>query len=117
MARSGSEKRRRRHVRKARLTDEEAALFDEQAQRAGVSDGELIRYAVFGTPPLRASRQPATSRKTAAQLIGEIGPLKHALLAAAKAGTPGKNDALIEAACRDIADMRVRLFQDAGLEP
>ncbi|MDG4901420.1 MULTISPECIES: hypothetical protein [unclassified Mesorhizobium] len=117
MAGSGSEKRRRRHVRKARFTDEEAALFDEQAQRAGVSDAELIRYAVFGTPPLRASRQPAINEKIAAQLLGKMGQLASVLRACANAADPDEIDPRIEAAHRDIAEMRNVLFQALGREP
>lgn len=103
-------------MRKARLTDEEAALFDEQAQRAGVSDGELIRYAVFGTPPLRATRRPTMDDEIAARLLANLGLIASALRG--RNGAPGaKPDPQVEAACRDIAEMRAVWFEAFGREP
>lgn len=111
MARSGSEKRQREIVLKARFNDAEAALVREQAERAGVSVAALIRFGVLNQTPLRASRRPVMERAEIAQLIGNIGLLKSALLKVADgaASEPCRQD--IEAACRDIADMRVALFE------
>jgi hypothetical protein len=63
MAGSGSEKRRRPVIRKARFTEQEAALIDEQAERAGVSVASVIRYAVLGQTPLRQTASPKSARK------------------------------------------------------
>jgi hypothetical protein len=114
---SGSEKRRRRHVRKARLTDEEAAIFDEQVARAGVSDGELIRYAVFGTPPLRASRSPGIDTEMAGRLLGMLARYISEFKSAAAKGTPGACDEILAAANRDSAEMRALWFKVFGREP
>jgi hypothetical protein len=114
---SGSEKRRRRHVRKARFTDEEAALFDEQAARAGVSDGELIRYAVFGTPPLRASRNPGNDPEMAGRLLGMLARYISEFKSAAAKGTPGACDEILAAATRDAAEMRALWFMLFGRDP
>ena len=84
MARSGSEKRQRQITLKARFDDREAALIKEQADRAGVSVAALIRFAVLDQTPLRASRRPSVNHETAAQLLGNIGPLKSALVRAAE---------------------------------
>lgn len=115
MAGSGSEKRQRQITLKARFTEAEAALVTEQASRAAVSVASLIRYAVLGTPPLRASRQPAIDKEMAARLIGNLGRLACALRECAQ--DAGKPDPLIEAAHRDIAEMRCVLFQVLGREP
>jgi Mobilization protein NikA len=117
MAGSGSEKRQRQVTLKARFTDAEAALIREQADRAGVSVASVIRYAVLDQTPLRASRTPSVSEEAAARLLGKIGQLATALRGCADAGNPGKTDPRIEAAHRDIAEMRVALFQALGREP
>jgi hypothetical protein len=111
MARSGSEKRQREITLKARFNDAEAALVREQAGRAGVSVASLIRFAVLNQTPLRASRRPVMEREEIAQLIGNIGLLKSALLKAADGAASERCRQDIEAACRDIADMRVALFE------
>jgi hypothetical protein len=116
MAGSGSEKRRRQQVRKARFTDEEAALIDAQAARANVSVAELIRYAVLGVTPLRASRRPVVNEEIAARLLGNLGVIASALRE--RNGSPGaKPDPEIEAACRDISEMRAIWFEAFGREP
>lgn len=117
MAGSGSEKRRRPVTKKARFDEKEAALIDEQADRLGVSVAALIRYAILGVDLPRASRRPSVNTEAVSHLLGTIGPLKHALLKAAAKGTPGENDRAVEAACRDIAEMRNELFEALGREP
>lgn len=117
MARSGSEKRQRQITLKARFDDREAALIKGQADRAGVSVAALIRFALLDQTPLRASRRPSVNHETAAQLLGNIGPLKSALVRAADGAESERLKAEITAACRDIADMRVALFQAMGREP
>lgn len=114
---SGSENRRRQKPLKARFTDEEAALIEEQAARAGISVAALIRFALLNEAPPRASRRPTIDHETAARLLAAIGPLKAALTqaASAPAGEPAARE--IEAACRDIADMRVALFEALGRQP
>ena len=111
MARSGSEKRQREITLKARFNEAEAALVREQAERAGVSVAALIRFGVLNQTPLRASRRPVMERAEIARLIGNIGLLKSALMKAADGGPSERCRQEIEAACRDIADMRVALFE------
>lgn len=117
MARSGSENRQRQVTLKARFTAAEAALIQEQAARAGVTVAALIRHAVLGQPPLRASRRPQIERQEVARLIGTLGPLKAALKDAAENAAPGTCDAAIDAACRDIADLCSAALDALGRGP
>jgi hypothetical protein len=114
---AGSEKRQRQKIHKARFTDEESALIVEQADRAGVSVASLIRFAVLDIPPLRAARGPTVNHEAAAQLLGKLGQCATALRQAAEADNQAINAALIDAAHRDLAEMRVALFQALGREP
>jgi hypothetical protein len=114
---AGSEKRQRQIMLKARFNDQEAALIKEQADRAGVSVASLIRYAVLDIPPPRATRSPTVDHEAAAQLLGRLGQCAAALQQAADAGNPKINSALIDAVHRDLAEMRVALFQALGREP
>lgn len=116
MARSGSEKRQRQITLKARFTTNEAALIREQAARAGVSVGSLIRYAVLGIAPLRARRHPKMDDELAARLLGNLGLIASALRGRNGAGN-GKIDRQVEAACRDISEMRAAWFEAFGRDP
>lgn len=114
---SGSETRQRSKILKARFTPEEAALIEEQAARAGVSVASVIRYATLGQTPLRASRTPSANVQEIARLIAVLGPLKSALIAAEKQSGARGQERLIEAACRDIADICGSCREALGLEP
>jgi len=114
---AGSENRQRQITLKARFNDQEAALVTEQADRAGVSVAALIRFAVLGQTPLRKSRAPTINHAQAAQLLGRLGQCAEALRRAAEADQSGKNADPIEAAHRDLAEMRVALFEALGREP
>ncbi|TXL75142.1 hypothetical protein FHP25_14755 [Vineibacter terrae] len=114
---SGSETRQRGEVLKTRCTKEEAALFRTWAKAAGVSVPSLMRYAMFGIAPPRASRQPQVNVQEVARLIGEMGQLKAALKEVAAKGSPEACDRAHDAACRDIADMCYRAFTALGREP
>ena len=117
MAKSGSETRQRTVCVTVRLTPEEAALAREVSARTGVSLAALFRYALLNQKPPRASRQPSLGRQDAAQILGKLGPLKAALSEAAACGNAQVSEALIEAAHRDIADMRAALFEALGRQP
>lgn len=114
---AGSEKRKRQNTLKARFNDQEAALIKEQADRAGVSVASLIRFAVLDIPPPRATRSPTVDHEAAAQLLGRLGQCAAALQQAADADNQAINSALIEAAHRDLAEMRCVLFEALGREP
>lgn len=114
---SGSETRQRQRPLKARFTDAEAALIEAQADAAGVSVAALIRYAVLGLSPPRASRKPAVKLQEVARLIGQLGALKSALMETAARGTPDECARTVDAACRDIADICHAAFKALGREP
>ena len=116
MTSSGSETRKRRVTLSARFNDTEAALVKEQASRAGLPVSALIRHAVLNEKPPRKSRTPPLDRKTAAQLLGQIGQLAQALRDAADDDQNVRAD-VIEAAHRDLADMRTALFEALGRVP
>jgi hypothetical protein len=116
MARSGSNKRQRQQVRKARFTDEEAAIIDAQAAKAGVTVSELIRYAVLSIAPLRARRRPDIDDEIAARLLGNLGLIASALRSRGN-GSSAKIDPQVEAACRDISEMRAVWFEAFGRDP
>jgi len=117
MGRSGSEIRRRRHIHKARFTDEEDALIREQAMLRRLSISSLIRHALLNEKPPRASRQPTLNDKIAAQLLGMLAQHTTALKDAAAKGTPGACDDAVKASCRDAAEMRALWFEVFGREP
>lgn len=114
--RSGSENRERDIQLKARFNEQEAALIREQAARAGVSVAAVIRHAVLDQKPLRASRGPTVDQETAARLLAALGSYTSAFREAA--GSAADIDpALIEAAHRDLAEMRAALFAAMGRQP
>lgn len=117
MARSGSENRQRQITLKARFTEAEAALVKGQAGRAGVSVAALIRYALLDQTPLRAARTPQADTQEIARLIGSLGTVATALRQAAEAGNPAVGEALIDAALRDLSEMRALCLQALGREP
>jgi len=114
MAGSGSEKRERAIQLKARFTEQEAALIKEQAARAGVSVAAVIRHAVLDQRPLRASRRPAIDHEAAVRLLGRLGEVASSLR---EAEISGQNVLLVEAAQRDLSDMRCALFEALGRLP
>jgi hypothetical protein len=117
MSGSGSENRARQITLKARFTEAEAALITSQAARAGVSVAALIRFSLLDQEPLRASRRPTVETEQAAQLLARLGVCAEALRQAASAGNPAVHGALVEAATRDLAEMRALLFTAMGRAP
>lgn len=117
LARSGSQNRKRSHKRAAALTDEEAKAFDALVDRAGATASDLIRSAVFGLPLSRATRRPTINHELAARLLAELQDVAVAYRQAADAAEPGKYGALLDAANRDLSEMRLVLLQAMGREP
>lgn len=117
MARSGSEKRKCTKTRACRATPEQAADIDARADAAGLSVSAFLIAAALDTKPPRKSRVAPIDRRTAAQLLGEIGGLTTALRDAADSANHAEIAAVIEATHRDLAEMRTVLFEALGRQP
>lgn len=88
------------------------------ADRAGVSISSLIRSSVLNEPLSRAARRPTINHKTAARLLGELSSVAEAFRQATDACSEGEEyHALLDAACRDLSEMRLLWFQAMGREP
>ncbi|MDB5584483.1 MAG: hypothetical protein JWR80_9659 [Bradyrhizobium sp.] len=69
----GSEKRARdRHIT-IRLTADERARIDGDAERAGLTSGSYARRTLLGADTPRQIRRPPVERKELARLLGELG--------------------------------------------
>ena len=69
----GSEKRARdRHIT-IRLTADERARIDADAERAGLTSGSYARRTLLGADTPRQIRRPPVERKELARLLGELG--------------------------------------------
>ena len=117
MAGSGSENRQRSVILKARFTEQEATLVTHQADAAGLSVSALIRFALLDQAPPRAARTPPIDRELAARLLAALGPLACAMRQAADAGDLPRLEQTIEAAQRDLSELRVALFNALGRQP
>ena len=118
LARTDRKTRQRPVKLSARFSEEEAATVRGMADRTGTSVASLIRCAVLGQPLSRATRHPTISHDKAVRLLAALGRLTDAYHeAAAAAPDNGKYDALIEAAYRDLCEMRLVWFQAMGREP
>lgn len=114
---SGSETRKRNAVVQARFTHTEVAILRIKADRAGMSLAGYLRSALLDGEPSRAARRPTVSHKALAQLIGELGQVAEALRQAAAASDQRKTQALIDAATRDLSELRVLCFEALGRQP
>lgn len=122
MAGSGSDTRQRTISLTVRLTPEEASLVRTLADQSGVSLAGIIRYALLNQSPPRATRKSALPTQDAARILATLGQIATALrdLAKAGGGKAGSSEAdasLLDAMYRDLADMRVVLFEALGKEP
>lgn len=109
--------RKRPVILQARFSAEEAAAVRAEADRAGTTVGALIRSAVLSSEPPRAARRPTVNHKAVAQMLGELGRVADAFRAAAGAADPDRTHALIDAASRDLSELRTVCFEALGREP
>lgn len=117
MAKSGSENRKCTVMKACRATPEQAAEIDARADAAGLSVSAFLLATALGTKPPRKSRVAPIDRRTAAQLLGEIGKLTTALRDVADSSDHAEIAGVIEATHRDLAEMRTVLFQTLGRQP
>ncbi|KUO69411.1 MAG: hypothetical protein APF80_08325 [Alphaproteobacteria bacterium BRH_c36] len=114
---SGSETRQRTAVLQARFTEAEAGAIRASAERAGMSIGTYIRSALLETEPPRATRRPTVNHKAVSRLLGELGRVAEAFRQAAEAADQRQSHALIDAASRDLSELRTVCFEALGREP
>ncbi|WP_029032278.1 plasmid mobilization protein [Salinarimonas rosea] len=114
---SGTETRQRKAVLQARFTFAEATAIRINADRAGMSVGAYLRAAVLETEPPRATRRPTVNHKAVARLLGELGRVAEAFRQAADAADQRECHALIDAATRDLSELRTVCFEALGREP
>ena len=75
------------------------------------------RARLLEGPQPRAMRRPTVNHEMAARLLGELGRIAEALRAASAAGSEHEYRALVAAALRDLAEMRVVCFEALGRSP
>lgn len=71
--RSGSERRQREKVVRARLTIDEAAQLDAAASAAGMTPSAFIRHQAIGTAGPRTVRRPPIERVALAKVLAQLG--------------------------------------------
>ena len=69
----GSEKRARTAHLTIRLTPDERASIDEDAERAGLTAGSYSRQILLGAPAPRQVRRPPVERRELVRLLGALG--------------------------------------------
>ena len=116
---SGTEKRVRKRILPIRLSDEEHAVIDEAAERAGLVIGSFARQTLLGAPAPRQVRRPAVERRELARLLGELGKIGGNLNQLAKAANSGVivYEGEIDDARHAILEMRDAVLKTLGREP
>ena len=114
---SGSEKRQRQIILKARFTEPEAALVQQQADAAGLTVSALIRFALLNQKPPKAARKPPAERELVARVIAALGPLACEVRQVKEKCDDPQFLETIDAVQRDLAELRVVLFEALGRQP
>jgi hypothetical protein len=69
---SGSQKRKRQHVKRSRFDDDELAEFEARARNSGLEDGAFIRACTLGAEGPRARRRLSIDREALAHAVAEF---------------------------------------------
>ena len=85
----GTEKRVRDYILPIRLSQDERAVVETAAERAGLSVGSHARQTLLGAPAPRQVRRPPVERKELAKLLAELGKIGSNLNQLAKAVNSG----------------------------
>lgn len=88
-----------------------------RVEASGLSVSAFITKAVFDKEPPRTVRKPGVSQQEAGRVLGELGRIAEALRGAAQAATDKDSRAQIDAATRDLSEMRTAVFEALGREP
>jgi hypothetical protein len=115
--RSGSEVRKRAPIIGFRASDEERAVIEAAAQRAGLTVGSYVRSRALSTPTTRAVRRPPVETAQLAQLLGILGVAGGALQDIAKQHAPAAVSAELSAALKDFREAAAAILQALGKRP
>lgn len=111
---AGSENRRRQARITARFTEAEAQAIKSMADRAGVSVASYLRCRALDQPTSRATRRPTLNHQLSAQILAQLIITNKRICDSA--GT-GKDRPELDAAYRDLSEMRGLLFEAMGRSP
>jgi hypothetical protein len=116
---SGTEKRVRTRILPIRLSDEERAVVETAAERAGLAAGSYARQALLGAPAPRQVRRPPVERRELVRLLGEVGKIGSNLNQLARAANSGElvPNAEIDAALAGLMTVRDAILKALGREP
>ncbi len=117
MAGSGSEKRERQIIIRARLNEQEASLVTHQADAAGLSVSALIRFALLNQRAARAARTPPLSQQDATKILARLGPIASDVRLIKDGGNPDKSLETLDAILRELGEIRHGLFSSLGRTP
>jgi len=115
----GSEKRARTETLTIRLTPDERAKIDEDADRAGLTPGSYARQALMGAPTPRQVRRPPIERRELARLLGELGHIGGNLNQIARGVNFGDGLDMYELThvLADLGPVRDAILRALGREP
>ncbi len=116
---SGTEKRVRSRILPVRLSDDERAVIEAAAERAGLAAGSYARQTLLGAPAPRQVRRPPVERRELARLLGELGKLGGNLNQLARAANSGTvlDTVEIEAALKGLPALRDAVLAALGRAP
>jgi len=115
----GSETRIRNRHLTIRLSDEERAAIDEDAERAGLMAGSYAREVLLRTKPPRQIRRPPVERTALARLLGALGQIGNNINQLAKASNSGDvaDRTALQGALTDLRAMRDAVLRALGRDP
>ncbi len=117
-ARSGSEQRKRQHVVRMRLDDDEVAALEARAGETGLTVGAFLRTCALETAGPRARRRAPVDRELLAHTNADLNRVGNNLNQIARALNRGQDDAptVIDAATDELRLVLVKLRQALGYD-
>jgi hypothetical protein len=117
-ARSGSEQRKRQHVVRMRLDDDELVQIEARAGNSGLTVGAFLRACALETAGPRARRRAPVDRELLAHTNADLNRVGNNLNQIARALNRGQADApsVIEAATDELRHVLVKLRQALGYD-
>lgn len=119
-SKSGTERRQRTKLLQIRLTPDELAEIEAQANRAELTPASFARSVLLSAPAPRARRRPSIEAETLGRLLGDLGKVGSNLNQIAhhlNAGRTEVSPAALAAALSDVADLRAAIMTAMGRKP